>query len=78
MKCKKTQQMVLPTLTGTPVSREAREARADVGRATRVHTLSTLRNVATMRACLTVVYGIFNSCRLDVQESESLNFPPQG
>lgn len=77
IKCKKTQQMVLPTLTGTPVSREAREARADVGRATSVHTLSTLRNVTTMCACLTVVYGIFNSCRLDVQESESLNFLPQ-
>lgn len=60
--------MVLPTLTGTPISREAREACADVGRPSGVHTLSALRNVTTVCACLAVVYNIFNSCRLDVQE----------
>lgn len=70
--------MVLLTLTGTPISREAREACADVGRPTSVHALSPLRDVAAMCARLAVVYGIFNSCRLDTQEKgESLNFPPQ-
>lgn len=60
--------MVLLTLTGTPVSSEAREACADVGRSAGVYTLSTLRNVTIVCACLAMVYGIFNSCRLDVQE----------
>lgn len=75
---KKPQQMVLLTLTGTPISRETREARADVGRPTSVHTLSTLGDIAAVCARQAVVYGVFNSCRLDTQEkSESLNFPPQ-
>lgn len=61
-------QVVLPTLTGTPISSEAREACADVGRSAGVHTLSSLRNVTIVRACLAMVYDIFNSCRLDVQK----------
>lgn len=67
--------MLLLTFTGTPISREAREACADVGRATSVHTLSTLRNVTVVCACLAVVYNIFNSCRLDAQKrNEKLIF----
>jgi len=65
--------MLLPTLTGTPISREAREACADVGRPSGVHTLSTLRNVTIVRACLAMVYDVFNSCRLDAQERRLKN-----
>lgn len=60
--------MVLPTLTGTSISGEAREACADVGRPSGVHTLSALRNVTIVCARLAMVYGVVNSCRWDVQE----------
>lgn len=60
--------MVLPTLTGMPITREATEACADVGGPSSVHTLSALRNVTIVRACLATVYDVLNSCKLDVQE----------
>lgn len=60
--------MLLPTLTGMPISGEAREAGADVGRPSGVHTLGTLRNVTVVCARLAVVYHILDSCRLNVQE----------
>lgn len=69
--------MVLPTLTGSSISREAREACADVGRPSGVHTLGTLRNVTVVCACLAMVYGIFNSCKLDIKRGdENVNVPP--
>lgn len=58
--------MVLPTLTGSPISGEAGEAGADVGRPSGVHTLSTLRNVTVVCAPLAVVYLMLHSCRLNV------------
>lgn len=60
--------MVLPTLTGTPISGEAREACADVGGPSSVHTLGTLRNVTVVCAPLAVVYHILHSCKVHVKE----------
>lgn len=60
------QGMAVPTLTGAPVSGEARQAGADVGRPSGVHTLSTLGNVTVVCAPLAVVYHILHSCRLNV------------